>query len=232
MGVEISRMDRLPSNIDDDNIRKNTINYWNSNIYKNINNIQTQFQNKPTLTIPVVIDAINIMYVKLKKYNISNKTILEIGSGNGIVSKMISNDLKKLNINLIGTDLIDFNSSCYEIDIINSVDAIIKYGTISDILLLFSPLPCCSKFNEESQCYNGYYDYFAIHDYIKISTKNNYIIFIGELGAGDGSSGLYLYLLEHEKLELLERVMISKVPDTFTNEGFIEKEFFLFQIKV
>jgi len=232
MGVDFSRFIELPFDIDDPIIRSNTINFWNHDNYKNLKNIKGQFKNEPTLSTSTATVAINIMFSALNKHNISNKTILEIGSGNGVATKLMHNKLKGLSINLIATDFFDFHSTSYEIDVLNSIDAVAKYGNISDILLLLSPIPCSENINEEFNCYVGYYDYYAIRDYIEISTKNNYIIFIGELGASDGSTGLYRYLIDHDRLDLLERVMITHDVDPFFDGFFIEKEFFLFQIKV
>jgi hypothetical protein len=54
-----------------------------------------------------------------------------------------------------------------------------------------------------------------------------YIIFVGELGASDGSSGMYLYMLHNTIWKLEIRETISDVPDVFG--GIIEKEVFIFK---
>lgn len=72
----------------------------------------------------------------------------------------------------------------------------------------------------------GYADYFAIKQWTNIpSTK--YIIIVGELGASDGSAGMYKYMLENEiwALKCREKVLF-KIDEIFG--GTIEKEVFIF----
>ena len=80
--------------------------------------------------------------------------------------------------------------------------------------------------NFVGSCYG---DYFACKKFIATKKgENKYIIFVGELGASDGSDGMYLYMLTHTRLKLLGRKMIQKGLDNFG--GPLEKEVFLFLI--
>ena len=76
----------------------------------------------------------------------------------------------------------------------------------------------------------GYGDYYACHDYIEQTKKGNrrYIIIIGELGASDGSEGIYKYMIEHPSLKIAYRIMLISCFDIFG--GPLEKELFIFEI--
>jgi len=74
-----------------------------------------------------------------------------------------------------------------------------------------------------------YGDYFACRDFIKNIDREKYIVFIGELGASDGSEGMYLYLLEKPMLTCSSRIMIYLGKDSFG--GNLEKELFIFKTK-
>jgi hypothetical protein len=79
----------------------------------------------------------------------------------------------------------------------------------------------------------GYADYYACKDWIDMTKKRDdkittFIIFIGELGASDGSLGMYKFLMEHNKLKLEVREHLhSPKKDMFG--GPIEKELFIFR---
>jgi hypothetical protein len=74
---------------------------------------------------------------------------------------------------------------------------------------------------------NGYGDYFAVKKWLELPISNKYIIFVGELGASDGSTGMYKYMLNHPKLKLVVRSMIYLGKDIF--DGKCEKELFIFE---
>ena len=74
---------------------------------------------------------------------------------------------------------------------------------------------------------NNYADYFCIREFEKMN-DTTLLIFIGELGASDGSDGLYKYLLldtNYWKLDKREMLFLGK--DMF--DGNIEKELFIFK---
>jgi len=61
----------------------------------------------------------------------------------------------------------------------------------------------------------------------EVNTK--YIIFIGELGASDGSEGMYKYLTLHPRLKTVVREILSNGNGLIG--GPIIKEVFVFEIK-
>jgi len=76
---------------------------------------------------------------------------------------------------------------------------------------------------------DGYADYFACKDFIDQTREGEkkYIIFVGELGAGDGTQGMYTYLMNNPFL-------ITKVKQEILNEETgrfkVIKEVFIFLI--
>ena len=208
----------IPLNIEEE--RDGIISSWSEdNILKNSNN-SIQFTPKSTIDEIGLIKAgkyIDDFFVGEK--NILN--ILDIMSGNGIASDYIFQILKPKIGRWISTDIIDFKKpklnekQFYKL---NTVDSIEKYGKICNVLLIISPIPG-----------ESYADYFACKDFIE-QTKHDekkYIIFIGELGRGDGTSGMYKYLLKHVKLNTLLEKEIYK----YKNKGFtINKKLYIFEI--
>ena len=124
--------------------------------------------------------------------------ILEVGSGNGYHTKRIA-ELKNI-ASIKATDIYDYPKKFYEIFTESSDDAVKDYDGAIDILLMISPPP------------NLYMDYYAIKEYeLKQQLTQKYLIFVGELGAADGSEGIYQYLTnEKEKLSNWE-IVSSKV---------------------
>ena len=77
---------------------------------------------------------------------------------------------------------------------------------------------------------HGYGDYYACKDFIgqTESGMKKQIVFIGELGASDGSPGMYNYMLRHPRLKLsLRKVLYKRNYPVF---GPVEKEVFVFDI--
>ena len=115
--------------------------------------------------------------------------ILEVGSGNGYNTKKIA-ELNNI-ASLKATDIYDYKKRYYEVSVESSDDAVKNYIGDIDILLIISPPPN-----------DGYMDYYAIKEYeLKSQSSPKYLIFIGELGASDGTTGIYQYLTnQHKKL--------------------------------
>jgi hypothetical protein len=241
--LEESRNDILPSNINHPIIEMKIIESWTpTNILQSSLNYHQQF-NSSTMSIHLLSLAIQYIH----EYLIQNLVgqlqtikILEIMCGNSYASKLIYNSFvtKNISFDYILSDIIDYpnrvliNTPFYQL---NTVDAITQYGDNANILLLNCPPP---MYTTEIDTINnwdrkkdyGYSDYYAIRNFIELSKNQShrYIIFIGELGASDGSPGLYLYLLTHTHLQLITRKMLSKFIDMFG--GPAEKELFIFQI--
>jgi hypothetical protein len=209
----------IPLNIEEE--RDEIISSWSEyNILKNSNN-SIQFTLKSTIDEIGLIKAgkyIDDFFVGEKNIILN---ILDIMSGNGIASDYIFQILKPKIGRWISTDIIDFKKpklnekQFYKL---NTVDSIKKYGKISNVLLIISPIPG-----------ESYADYFACKDFIEQTKydEKKYIIFIGELGRGDGTTGMYKYLLKHVKLNML----LEKEIHTYKNDGFtVNKKLYIFEI--
>lgn len=232
MGLEHSRMDILPSNIDEEyELYKSN---WTS---KNISN--QHVNSYKNLIATLGNETLNDASCILSKYLISNIewikeiNILEPFAGNGVASKIFYENInyyidktnKKINFKMKSTDIQDLtefinqNTCTVEFNL-NSVETIEKYGNEYNILLMISPPP--------NSDYKGYGDYFAIKKWTELKDKK-LIVFIGELGASDGSIGMYNYMLNNNNWIIDERKMIKKGIDRFG--GPIEKEIFIFKNK-
>ena len=79
----------------------------------------------------------------------------------------------------------------------------------------------------------GLADYYACNEYIKQTGEGDnhekYIIIVGELGAGDGTVGIYKYLMEHPNLKLIH---INRILfETSQSWGAKIKEVYIFKTK-
>ena len=212
MGVDQSR----EINCDIEEITNNrTKEFWKDNGYEK-DSRRTQDINTGTLDEFTIIKASQVINAYVK--TIENPKILEIGSGNGYNTRIISNELKKeiSNLEFVATDLFAYDPSYFNIETgLLSHDAVKKYEGKFNILLLISPLP------------HNYMDYYAIKEFENIQIDEpKYIIFIGELGASDGGEGMYQYLLNESCWKLKYRKMLLCSRDILG--GTIEKELFIF----
>ena len=157
--------------------------------------------------------------------------ILEPFAGNGVATKIIYNELSKLDPNIIikSTDIQDLSEfvdeSSHPVEFgINSVDTVRKYSADGyNVLMMISPPPSTMSKTVKSD----YADYFAIKAWEQVPTAK-YICFIGELGASDGCEGLYDYMCVNNKTWLLDcREMLVKIKDI--TGGPCEKELFIFK---
>ncbi len=222
MGVEISREAEIPESIDD-NFEAYRESWRTTNYLETIGN--TLFPNTPTLSTSSLEYAGKILseYISDKKIEM---TFLEIMAGNGVASYLLKQSMCKhgtIICNWKATDLQNFTHHNPPIDVefdIDSVETISKYGQLYNTLFLISPPPCLSDH------IIGYGDYFAIKEWIKLSNAQ-YIIIIGELGASDGSPGMYKYMLNLEGWHVSLRHMIYQGVDIVG--GPVEKEIFIFE---
>jgi hypothetical protein len=169
----------------------------------------------------------------------NNVCILDPLAANGVASKIIYDQIKEKipHVKYISSDIQNLSNMMsskslnveFEID---CVDSIIKHQESANVLLLACPPPYSYK-NSQTQNINaneeptGFVDYFAIKKWTEIGKK--YLIYIGEMGFSDGTSGMYYYMLNHPVWKLEYRKVIIEKEDLFGR--LIKKEIFIFKNK-
>lgn len=229
MGVNESRNIDLPKDIDSEyeKYKEN----WCPDVQ---NKCSVNFLKKAhTSILPSALENAGFLlglYLKKNCELIKEINILEPFAGNGCASKIIYDKLITLvpKFTLKSTDLLDHSEyisvTSHNVEYgLNAVDTVEKYGDNFNILMMISPPPCSMKNKYESYC-----DYFAIKKWTDLPDAK-FIIFIGELGASDGSEGLYNFMLNHKTWKLEERHMIYCEHHPVLGE--IEKELFIFAKK-
>lgn len=229
MGGDLSREEIIPENINDREIRHKIITGWN------IDDVMQHYLNKnqrnmlPTLSHETVTMAGQYMADFFETKKPESLKLLEIMAGNRIGSSILF-ERAKIPV-WITTDICSYETICdLPFHQLNSVEAVSKFGSDSNILLLLSPPPASCKINTDKRCVSAFADYYACHDFIDQESKltDRYIVFIGELGASDGTSGMYNYLNENENLSLEFRKVIISFTDMFG--GPCDKEIFIYRI--
>jgi hypothetical protein len=233
--LEDSRKSVFPPFVDLPEFKIPMIKQWTDTlINQDIVNSHQQNKIMPTLPVPVVKKAGDILLSQLTFLGKKEISILEIMAGNcsgsQIILKSIKHDLdvKKW----IASDIIDFTKNIKEplITFVKSdgLSAVKKYGNDSDILLLMCPPPnavmhTASHVNPRSLC-----DYYSIVEFTESNAKKGkLIIIIGELGASDATEGMYHFMMTNKKVELVYREMLLKSENDY---GPIEKEIFIFSV--
>jgi hypothetical protein len=231
--LEYSRGVKLPENINDPDYRSMVIKSWTENNILEFVYNKLQYETHTTLRPDILEKAGESIKIYFDKIN--DLKIIDIFSGNLCASVLIHKFLEEKVTRWICTDAVNYKfipePTCkIKYEQLNVVDAVAKHGVESNILLMISPPPTN---NNRSDLGCG--DYYACFDYINQSLKNEqikfitkYIIFIGELGASDGTEGIYDYLMNHKNLNLVCRELLSKENDMFG--GSLEKELFIFKI--
>jgi hypothetical protein len=233
--LEESRNTPIPENIDDfyDNFRRG----WLSIEYQYEHN-----NNQSTMVTTLGTDSLNKVANIITDWLIDNNTIipkiLEIGAGNGIATQLIKNHIiSKINdILYIATDLRSNIENLEIIGDLTSVDAVQTFGDETNILLFISPPPYSIPVELNDKGYSGklhgYMDYFAIKEWTKLisSEYDRYIIYVGELGASDGSTGMYRYMMTHRMWRCMLRDIIVERTDMFG--GPLIKEIFIFKSQI
>lgn len=208
MGIEQSRALKLPDNIDQDYEK-----------YKALWKTHTTFvrlgeHDLPFHTIKNLEAAAVLFAGFITRSTITSLNILEVFAGNGIASKIF---LSKITIpfTIYKSDVNKFEGSlvCNAVDAIDAAAAIAAVAQ-PDTLLMISPPPG-----------KEYGDYFCIKKWTE-QTNSKYIIFVGELGASDGSDGMYQYLTHHPVWKSIYRDLFAKSVDIFG--GPVAKEIFMF----
>lgn len=222
MGVEYSRSADLPINIDER--ESEIVDSWQ---YVSNNPLNAQDEKSSTLGNKYIhkIGSIIQEHFDIKTTDDSTLVILDPICGNCVASNII----KTYTSNVKCSDIIDRNkpntTKC------NTIESIRRFGSDVNTLMLISPVPSGDFTDGNIPCDQGYSDYFAVRDFInmkKESKNKNYIIFAGELGASDGSKGMYEYMMEHPNLKLELRNDVHCWTDFIGDT--IEKELFIFQI--
>ncbi len=251
MGADMSRDMDLPENID--LMYERCKSYWKTEKYlQEIGN--SVYNSTPTLSPHTLKCVGQIIWIFMKTREIK-LNILEVMAGNGVASKIIYDTINKLDKKTnpeIGleswksTELQNFSShdSVFQVEYdIDSVDAIKKYCSDYDTLLMVSPPPSglggfdeqdghehdtkqSGDLAESNEFTNGYADYFAIREWTAVE-NSKYIIIVGELGASDGSKGMYKYMLRNPIWRLYMRQQVYCGNDMFG--GSVEKEVFIFE---
>lgn len=249
MGVEFSREHDLPANINDVNVFKKHYYNWNlkdgkikSKLHFNITSpTETTLMRRTLENAGKIISEI----FQDEKYNFQNEkykisiNVLEVMCGNCAASKIIYKYLKcekwiatdlNFDYNLLGNIVLKNKPDNFQCEQMNSVDAVVKYGANTNVFIIISPPPCGELKEEKEEYYIGYGDYYSLYYYINTSTIDRFIIFIGEMGASDGSTGLYKYMMENPCLRIIHRSIIDSFHSHFGPSDVVEKELFIFQI--
>lgn len=181
----------------------------------------------------------NVLPALAKWFN-EPQTFLEVMAGNGFQTNKVYQVWKTTGCvaSYIATDLYE-HKPCDEfvakndlfpvIPHLPSEQAVHQYGSSADVLVMISPPP-----------YANLCDYLAIREFELIhsqleSKRTRYLAFFGELGAADGSKGLYNYLINSKpnistrcSWKLVQRDLIVLRQDAFGEKA--KKEAFLFQL--
>lgn len=157
--------------------------------------------------------------------------IIEPLAGNGIASNIIFKIIKSKipEISYIASDIqnlndkVDLNS--YDVEFgIDCVDSIIKHQEHAEILILACPPPYSFDPKTEQEPI-GFVDYFAIKKWTELNKK--ILIYIGEMGFSDGTSGMYDFMMNHPIWKLKFKKSIIEKEDIFGR--LIKKEIYIFE---
>jgi hypothetical protein len=167
-----------------------------------------------------------------KKFIGKKVGFLDPFAGNGLASKIIYDEIKKVldpKFSYYATDFqnipkcisknshpIDFNLDC--------IDSIEKYHSLADILILICPPPY--QYFEGDMNPTGFADYFAIKKWEQLNKK--IVVFVGEMGRVDGSEGMYDYMMNNNSIwKLAKRKVLMEASDLFGR--FVQREIFIFE---
>lgn len=243
MGLQESRESQLPIQVNNILFKQKIIQSWvpQNILIKSVNS--QQYDGRSTLKQTILVDAFETLcyFIQTNMSELTKIQILDIYSGNGCASKLLYDQLQTIDLQVthILTDIITYPNRLIfgaKFSELNTIDAVAQYGEETNILILISPPPSSDSIINDSENHKetnidyGYSDYYAIQNYIELCNEkaHRYIVFIGELGASDGSTGLYRFMMEHQQLQLQLRKMLQSGCDFFG--GPIEKELFIFHI--
>lgn len=239
---------KIPIEVVNDSMRKKIISNWKNARLLDVN-LHQGTSATPTTAPDIINKFADELKICLEKHIKDPLNILEIMSGNCTASILVYNILSQLpNLTRwVATDIEDwrnkqikdiFNFNPQKFNFIqeNGVDAIARmmdkthsYGTMPNLLLMISPPPSDEKQLDQT---TSYCDYYSCKDYITASITNkrpnNCIALFGEIGASDGSSGMYNWLTTNPNLKLLTRKILFSKKDIFG--GNMNKEIFVYSI--
>ena len=226
---------------------------WSRTVLSSVNSHQGE-KTEPTQGNDLIKLFGKELHGCLVKEGLVDLNILEIMAGNCFASELVYEQLstppKPLNIvKWLATDIRNWRSQFKSVrplsekiyfEELDTVDAIAKVAkesklgiAIPNILLCISPPPMLPTANL-SDCTN-YADYYACKDYIKLcvetQSKNNYIVFFGEIGQSDGSSCMDSWLSENKSLSLrCEKNLTPEKRDVFG--GPLSKKILVYKVLV
>jgi len=177
----------------------------------------------------------NYLSINQRLNKLSNPIkIIEPLAGNGVASKIIYEKIKSKieNIIYIASDIQNLkhmkDKKSYNVEFgIDCIDSINKHQENSDVLLLICPPPYTYDPNSNNEP-TGFVDYFAIKKWMDLNKK--ILIYIGEMGFSDGTSGMYDYMLNHSIWKLKYRNVVIEKEDIFGK--LVKKEIFIFENKL
>lgn len=198
--------------------------------------------------------SVKIKFNNLRPTMSVDLNILELMCGNGEAARHMISVIRGAGITIskyVATDVIaspvrqsldlgndSEGNPIFNFDACDTIDAVERYGASSNTLLIISPPP--GNFTEitREQLDDhvgpiGYADFYGCHDYIRQTralegAPNKFIIIVGELGAGDGSEGIYNYLMNNPHLELIYRNRILHTMGIF---GECTKDVYIFRTR-
>lgn len=219
MGLEQSRAVTYPPNIDD--LYESYKERCTAEMIRS-NHLNVPKKGKCTMGQRVVQKAGDRIWEYLKEKNITDIKILEPFAGQGIATNIIQ---KRLNVEIKSTDILDLSKYMDELSYpvefgLSGVDTVEKYSQDGyNTLMMVSPPP------ESAEDNPLYGDYFTIREWTNVESAK-WFIFIGEMGASDGSEGLYDYMMNHPIWKVDFRKMLYSCEDVVG--GPCEKELFIF----
>lgn len=222
MGVESSQSMKISKDFNVPEMRAKCATKWTQEAILDAGFVQSKVDDAPFLPIPALEKAASIL-LQFFQGSKSNPKILEIFAGNCRASQILQNKLKVKT--WIASDVMEFKVQSKNITFVQSdaVTVVEKFGVESNVLLLISPPPG-----------HHYADYFASVDFIHQTQLKNlsdrFIVFIGELGASDGTEGMYDFYMSHPNLCLVVNKPINNFIDVLGAR--CHKDVYIFQIVI
>jgi hypothetical protein len=146
-------------------------------------------------------------------------TVLEVFAGNCKASECLIDCVRPMISKWICTDIADYTrpdlTGVMSFEQLHSVAAVAKHGAEADILVMICP-PCAPLPSGGNVSRSTFADYYACYDFIALAQRAawpKFIVFVGEVGAADGTVGMYRYLLCNDQLSVILRVEINRSVD-------------------
>jgi hypothetical protein len=146
-------------------------------------------------------------------------SVLEVFAGNCKASECLIDCVRPMISKWICTDIADYTrpdlTGVMSFEQLHSVAAVAKHGAEADILVMICP-PCAPLPSGGNVSRSTFADYYACYDFIALAQRAawpKFIVFVGEVGAADGTVGMYRYLLCNDQLSVILRVEINRSVD-------------------